>query len=334
MKSSQPQQTVRGSFLAQGLAGGALGGFAYVFFVTLCEGNSDFWTVLSYTPLCMVLGSVIGVMEAAGLWSLYHFTGIQMRAAMRASIASVVATLVVVAVVLFEGVEDDHAWLIMTVSLVVPPALIIGSNLRPSELFTFGRLAVRGDGFDELYESRNVWAIALTLPLRFLSLGLAGVLLLHLAYEPKGNSPFGALAIVYGLPLTYLVVSAFLTFRSPGKLLVLFLGIGGNIPVVLGGLLSYGVYNSFYNINEFLILFKICCAFLISWTIFLIARLSVDTSELMPLSILPDKVLVARREDHENCDYWSSRFRRHTFNSAPGIGGSRTGADIEKVAER
>ena len=43
--------------------------------------------------------------------------------------------------------------------------------------------------------------------------------------------------------------------------------------------------------TDMLILSEICLAFLFSWTIFLMARMSVDTSKLMPLSILPDRVL-------------------------------------------
>ena len=290
------QPTV-GSFLAQGLVGGALGGFIFVFLSTLREGSSGFAATVYSTSFCMVVGSIIGVIEAACAWGLYN-SGIQLRAATRVSVVSVVATLIVVlAGFQFKGVESALSYLLMmTLSFAVPPALLAGSNFRPSELFTFGTIAVRGVGFDELYESKSGWAIAGTLPLRFLSLAIAGLWLLYIAQAPKGNASSIEIAIVSGLPLLYTGISAFLTFRSPGKLLLLLLGIGGNIPVVIAGLICFSLYTSFHSTTG-LLLSEICLAFLFSWTIFLMARLSVDTSKLMPLSILPDKALPIGSEE-------------------------------------
>jgi hypothetical protein len=290
------QPTV-GSFLAQGLAGGALGGFIFVFLSTLREGSSGFAATVYSTFFCMVVGSIIGVIEAACTWGLYN-SGIQLRAATRVSVVSVVATLIIVlAGFQFKGVESALSYLLMmTLSFAVPPALLARSNFRPSELFTFGTIAVRGVGFDELFESKSGWAIAGTLPLRFLSLVTAGLWLLYIAQAPKGNASSIEIAIVSGLPLLYTGISAFLTFRSPGKLLLLLLGIGGNIPVVIGGLLCFSLYTSFHSTTR-LLLSEICLAFLFSWTIFLMARLSVDTSKLMPLSILPDKALPSGSEE-------------------------------------
>lgn len=291
------QPTV-GSFLAQGLVGGALGGFIFVFLSTLREGSSGFAATVYSTSFCMVVGSIIGVIEAACAWGLYN-SGIQLRAATRVSVVSVVATLIVVlAGFQFKGVESALSYLLMmTLSFAVPPALLAGSNFRPSELFTFGTIAVRGVGFDELYESKSGWAIAGTLPLRFLSLVIAGLWLLYVANEPKDYASSIQVAIITGLPLLYTGISTFLTFRSPGKLLLLLLGIGGNVPVLLGGLLCFGVSRTYPSMHYLLVLSEICLAFLFSWTIFLMARLSVDTSKLMPLSILPDKALPIGSEE-------------------------------------
>jgi hypothetical protein len=291
------QPTV-GSFLAQGLAGGALGGFIFVFLSTLREGSSGFAATVYSTFFCMVVGSIIGVIEAACTWGLYN-SGIQLRAATRVSVVSVVATLIIVlAGFQFKGVESALSYLLMmTLSFAVPPALLAGSNFRPSELFTFGTIAVRGVGFDELFESKSGWAIAGTLPLRFLSLAIAGLWLLYVANEPKDYASSIEVAIITGLPLLYTGISTFLTFRSPGKLLLLLPGIGGNVPVLLGGLLCFGVSRTYPSMHYLLVLSEICLAFLFSWTIFLMARLSVDTSKLMPLSILPDKALPTGSEE-------------------------------------
>jgi len=66
-----------GNFLAQGLTGGALGGFLFIFLITLREGSTDFWATLTFTPFCMIVGSIIGVIEAACSWGLYSSAGIQ-----------------------------------------------------------------------------------------------------------------------------------------------------------------------------------------------------------------------------------------------------------------
>ncbi|HEU4933601.1 MAG TPA: hypothetical protein VFT48_16060 [Pyrinomonadaceae bacterium] len=311
MKCHQPMP---GSLLAQGIVGGALGGFAYVFFITLGEGNDNFKALLASTLASMLLGSLIGAIEATSFGGLYWLTGTRMGLATRASIATVVVTLIV----LFAGIQlggDESKLtrlLITTMSFVIPPLLFIDSNFRASQLFTFGSMAVRGVGFNVIFESRSVGAIVGTLPLRFLSLGMAGVWLLSIAaHAPKGDGPYVWKIIVAGTPLLYLAISAFLTFKSPAKLILLFLGIGGNIPVFLGGWLAFSVYSAFSHAEDLLITGIICCAFLITWAIFLFARLTVDTDELIPLSIFPS-ILPARSEDHENCDYGSSGFYRHT----------------------
>ena len=278
MKDYQPMPN---SLLAQGFVGGALGGFAYVFFITLWEGSANFQSLLAFTPVSMLLGGIIGVIEATSIAGLCWLTGTKICLGTRASIATVVVTLIVISAGLLLGADESKLTrlLITTMSFVIPAVLLIGSNFRASELFTFGTMAVRGVGFNVIFESRSVEAIAGTLPLRFLSLSIAGVWLLFIAHEPKGNGPYLWPIIVAGTPLLYLGISAFLTFKSPAKLILLFLGIGGNIPVFFGGWISFSIYASFSHAGEPLILGIICSAFLITWAIFLFARLTVDTDE-------------------------------------------------------
>src|ERR1044072_2243110 len=110
----QDQQITAGSFLAQGVVGGALGGYLYVFLLTLREGSPDLWTAVVLTLPCMLLGSLIGVVAGSSIWGLHSSTGIQMRAATRVSIASIAGTLIVaVAGLQFENVDSALSTLLM-----------------------------------------------------------------------------------------------------------------------------------------------------------------------------------------------------------------------------
>ena len=259
METFQPQQTSPGNLFAQGVVGGALGGYVYVLLMTVWQVDPPLWMVLSATALCIGLGSVVGVIEAIAIRALYLLMGIQMRAAMRASVASVVATLSVGLIDMQYKVSENDLTvsLIMTLSFAAPPALMIDSNIRLSKLFTSGSVADPA-----------------ALPLRFLSFGVTALWLLCVAQQAR-QPLFPALAILGWLPLLYMGMSAVLTFSSPPRLLLLILGIGGNLPVLLCSWSFFREYFFFYGPDWLLVLAAICWAFLISWAIFLIARLSV-----------------------------------------------------------
>lgn len=190
MNAFQLQEIMPDSFLAQCLAGAALGVLFYVLLITLWDGNFNLRTLLSFTRRCMSPGD---------------------------------------------------------------------------------------------------WPTTATWPLRFLCLSVTVLWLFILARDTKGGAIDFGFFIFAGLPLLYMGISAFLTFDPPGKTLLLVLGIVGNIPVVLGSLVSLSVYCSFSRAEAFLILFIICWAFIISWAIFVAARINGDNSEVRPLTILPDR---------------------------------------------
>jgi hypothetical protein len=77
----------------------------------------------------------------------------------------------------------------------------------------------------------------------------------------------------------YPAFSAFVTFRSPRKIVLTAFGVIINIPVALVGLFYYGLYDKASWMGEFpLIISAFCGTFVAAWLIFLIARLSVKVS--------------------------------------------------------
>jgi hypothetical protein len=74
----------------------------------------------------------------------------------------------------------------------------------------------------------------------------------------------------------YPAFSAFVTFRSPRKVVLTALGVIFNTPIALIGLFSYANYDKANWLGELpLIISEWCGSFVIAWMIFLIARLTV-----------------------------------------------------------
>lgn len=143
--------------------------------------------------------------------------------------------------------------------------------------------------FTRRFMSPGDWPTTATWPLRFMCLSVTVLWLFILARDTKGSDIDFGFILFAGLPLLYMGISAFLTFNQPGKTLLLVLAILGNLPVVLGSLVSLAAYGTFPKAKELLILFIICWAFIISWAIFVAARINGDNSDAEPLTILPDR---------------------------------------------
>jgi branched-subunit amino acid ABC-type transport system permease component len=74
----------------------------------------------------------------------------------------------------------------------------------------------------------------------------------------------------------YPFFSAFVTFRSPRKTVLLACGVIFNIPIALIGLFYYGLYDKAYWLGELpRVISAFCGSFIVAWMIFLVARLSV-----------------------------------------------------------
>ncbi len=187
----------------------------------------------------------------------------------------------------------------LTTALIVallggtPIALIVGSPVKPLELFTFGSIAV-GDSTSEFRAgSKSLLGTLCTYPLRFLSIGTLVVIVLAVAFEAQSvdqPSDIINLVIFPVIAAGYAGLSAYVTFRSPHRVILLALGVVLNIPIALIGLFLYNVYShEYWRVNLIALLAAVFCgSFVVAWTIFLIARLNTRTTLVSSPSV-PDQ---------------------------------------------
>ena len=276
----QLEKTVPATFLMQGLLGGLLGGFLAALIAVIAWDENSFWGTLQLALIGMYTGAIIGVIKSALIWGAYRITGIRMIAVTRVTATSIVTALFIA--VIGRQFNFDEAFLpgclVWALSVGVPVALLVGSAVKPWELFTFGSIAA-GDGFDRRLGSRSIVRTLSTFPLRFLSIGTLALWLLYLASQARNihlSSDIVDGSVFFFIVGAYSFFSAFVTFRSPRKTVLIACGVVFNVPIALVGLFYYGLYDKAYWLGELpLIISAYCGLFLIAWLIFLIARLSV-----------------------------------------------------------
>jgi len=292
----QLEETVPGTFLLQGFAGGALGGFTYVVTSVLWAGHPRLSTVIFLTPFFMIAGVILGVFKASIMWGFYRLTGIRMGVLARVAVASIGAFALATFFNFYFESNDFANWLIITLAPAVPTAVFVGSSIKPWELFTFGSIAVDG----ERVGSKSVLATLGTLPLRFVNLIVLAVLILRYSCGTPNWEPFASPEInreIFAYPLIYIAVSAYLTFRSPRKVILPALGLLLNLYGFYAFVLFFSHTRTHW--TKGWMVSAIFITFFIAWVVFLVARLAAPTNQAEPLTILPAAPTRPNVEEHQ-----------------------------------
>jgi hypothetical protein len=276
-KSFQLEDTVPGSFFFQGLAGGVLGGFIFVVMIALLvqEQPRANW-VIPLTPVYMIMGAIVGVVLAALLWGTYRITRLQIRELTRVAVTTILIGLISGFIYYKANITDNVDFAIgvaIAWFTALPVALLVGSRVKPWEFFTFGSMAT---SHGTRIGSRSVLASLGTLPLRVLSItGLVVWTLTFLCVRYTKTEAIGD-ELLIPVPLAYLLVSTYLTFRSPRKLFLLVIGILLNVPTAFLVYMSYTVDFQGYRWGEEIpMAVNWSGTFLVAWVLFLAARLCV-----------------------------------------------------------
>lgn len=294
--SFQLEETVPGTFFFQGIAGGMLAGFLLMVGGVLWTDHPNDW-VFPLTPVYMVMLSIVGVVQATLIWGTYRLTRIQLRFPARVAVTTFFIGLTAFLIALKQKNVDEMHFVIgagVAFLTLLPVTLLVGSSVKPWELFTFGSIANDGNGRSG---SRSVLATLGTLPLRFASILALGYWMLTHAYkrELKVDTYMHPeitveMAIVLAIPAIYLLYSIYVSFRSPRKIILLVSGLMMNIPVFFIAFYSGSVYvGNNWPSEAFLMIKMSCPAFLVAWGIFLASRLSVRTSNIV--GIFPSNAL-------------------------------------------
>jgi hypothetical protein len=274
-KSFQLEQTVPGSFFFQGIAGGLLSGFICLLTIGLWvkEDSPSDW-VIPLTPVYMIMGAIVGVVQATLIWGAYRITGLQLRVLTRVAATTICIALISAFIYYKQGITNNTQfatgvgiwWL-----AALPVALLVGSLVKPWEFFTFGSLATSNG---TSIRSRSVLATLGTLPLRLLSIFAIVVWILTFACLRYIKIDVVDRRLLFAAPLLYFAASTYLTFRSPRKRLLLVIGILLNVPTAFLFYLSHEISFSRDSFGEEIPwLVQMSGMFLIAWAIFLVARM-------------------------------------------------------------
>jgi len=278
--SFQLENSVPGTFLMQGALGGMLGGYVAALIAAIAW-RGDFAMNLNLTPVAISMGAIIGVIKATVMWVVVRWTGIQYRALTRVIVTVILAFLSIAVIGRQIGVDEKflRGTLIWSLSVGIPVALLVGSRVKPWKLFTFGSVA--SGAIDQRSVLRNDLAILGTLPLRFMSIIAIALLLLYLSTAFTKAYNFDevlALALLLNVVGLYFLLSAYVTFRTPRKIVLFLLGVILNFPLILISVISVRKFFRHRWSEEPMVIVVICGLFVVAWVIFVIARLSVRTS--------------------------------------------------------
>ena len=282
----QLEQTTRGAFLLQGLGGGMVMGFVGTLLSMFAfPGNLNFF-LLFYVPQIMGVGGVIGLIAATLLWAIYRFTRLPMRLPVRISVSTFASTLLVS----FVGylLEARDPWLLAIFAgwsfvLSLPVALFVGSQLRPWEIFTYWRVTFWQNGIKERLSSSGILAIGGVLPLRLLSLSVFGCWTLFSAaiWSVDKTDVTDAITLMLG-PIIYLAMSAYLTFSSPGKFVLLAIGLFINLPISYLVFFGHTIFPEYWKWEVPTILAIADTIFLSAWVAFVATRFIVNARHFLP----------------------------------------------------
>ena len=295
-RSFQLEETAYGTFLLQGWCGGILSGFVYTTALGFWEAPYYLFEALFVSIYFIALTNMLGVMKSIVMWAPYRWKKFQPRAATRIVLTSL-ATAVFAFVTGRLYSNDPNNWIPWVIVLVLggmPTAMLVGSSVKPWDLFTFGCIAGK--------RVRSVWGTLGTLPLRFMSLLALAVWILYLAIQLGRDQWSWRLSPFFVLPAVYLILSATVTFRSPRKLLLLIIGVCVNIPVAIVASFPHAIRTEVFAEGDIsLAILVIGSMFLSAWAIFLLARLTVRTQRTLPITELNEGLLRALSERDHNC---------------------------------
>lgn len=307
-RSFQLEEKVTGVFLLQGWLGGVLAAFVYLVALAVWDESIKFEEALVGGAYLTILTTFLGVIKATIMWVPYRLLKVQPRHAARVIVASFATGLFAFATGYGFGTRrpnDMAAWMITLLLGGLPTAILIGSSVKPWELFTFG--SIGGE------KRRSVLGTVGTLPLRLMSLFcLALWILFYLSQHLKWT--VGNVAILL-VPIAYLSFSAYVTFRSPGKTILLASGLIVNLVIACFSILAYlnhpyadAVPTSLRSLSE------IWAVFLIAWGVFLATRLSARTYRTSMISA--ELLRAHNKRDHECL---GSRFFEWDESEAKGL---------------
>ena len=282
----QLEQNTGGAFALQGLAGGMLLGFILTVALLIAYPHPTNILIVLYIYPIMGFTGLFGLIKSIPLGFMYHVFGIRMRAPVRVAASTITLTLIA-SYFAYRPFEDPQT--LATIAgfcflISLPTALLVGSRVRPWEILTYWRVTFTKNGIKESLRSSGILAIGGVLPLRLLSLGGLGIWIVATAASwSNGERDLTKLVLFYVVPLTYFVVSAYLTFNSPSQFVLLAIGLVLNLPISYMSLFGYTIFPEGYWNHETPTFLAIADAIFVSaWVAFVATQFVVEPKNFLP----------------------------------------------------
>jgi hypothetical protein len=284
----QLEQTVPGAFLLQGLTGGTLVGFTCML---LLEFQTDrifeHLLIVLYNPVVMIIGATFGFLLAVPLWVTYRLTGMRIKTPVRVVVSGIGLSLPVSFLIYkLDGKFEPRTQAIAAgVSFLIsfPTALLVGSRVKAWFLFTFWSIAARRLESKKRVRGAAIFAVGGVLPLRLLSGSALVFWILSSARTWPASERDLKQGLIFGLiPIMYLALSVYLTFRSPRKFVLLAIGLAINIPIIYLSFFEAGLYPETYPGDTHYVAILTTTIFLYAWAAFIAIRFAADAENSFP----------------------------------------------------
>jgi len=244
--------------------------------------------LLSYTVSAIIVGGFVGIGQATLLWLPYKLAGIRLRKSFRLIICALLFSMCSALLRETGGIAGSIQVLVSS----LPIGLVVGSSIRPWNLFTFGSTSTSQINGIQTVNSTSIIATVAGLPLRIVSIASIGLWILYTESVWLLPGKLNINNFLFGVvPLVYLITSAYFTLRSTRRILLIGVSVLINAPVAFLAYSCYRWYPDAYWLGDLpLVIAFALSLFVVLWAVFLGARLFAPFGDEVEssLSILDD----------------------------------------------
>lgn len=281
--SCKPELISLGRCGLQGFVGGILAAMALLLFYNIRGLNWASFIVVFWAAIPLIAAGMLGAIKAIPFWAVNCFRRSPLPVVARIILAGIISTSLWLFLLIREGHASIETLIISSGAvflLTLPTSLLIGSRVRVGKFFTF-----RIGG----------------LPLRLLSTGALSFCLLAVTIRRLLGVDVQQDIMFRYIPLVYLSLCLYLTFKPPRKTVLLIMALSLNLPVALALHLGNKFESDYgWHSGENTALFVFCTLLLAAWAIFIAAQPSVS-EKVLRAEILPARAALppGRDPDHQ-----------------------------------
>lgn len=298
------EQRFPGTFILQGAFAGLLVGYLLLTLYALSlSAAQEILGWLIFVVLVMGVTTILSIPIAVLIWLPARFLRFEMKVPGRILVAFLAATIPFFVLALIT--HDTPGLVIAVVAggvVGVAVGMLVGSRIRPWGFLTFGSIVISGKLGSRRITSRSILALLGTIPLRLVTILLLLVSLWALEWclwqeYDTAESAFVAYLLIYSAS------SAYLSFRSPRRWILIAQGALLNLPIVLLVLYCYLQALASYANYQFLVAASVGTILPALWFLCVVSRTTIQVPTWpMPLNESEGRLMMCLGEQFSNCE--------------------------------